>query len=176
MVHWREGQCRPTCLWLPSEKHFLQGPSMLIDKRQVNVSTPQLRNGTESALPIARSRKKHHDLLNTLQGRAYWGLGRVAPKYLDLSFQPSGLNEVSQSEMRPETAKIFLPVSSTLSELGELDGSCVPKSYSLASASEKPKWGDSVSWQFLSHLTDNSPGPQQKQRDGKPPLHYDSAY
>lgn len=78
--------------------------------------------------------------------------GGLAPKYLHLSFRSSGLDDASRSEMRPETAKIFFPVSSTLSEPGELDGSCVPKSYSLPSASEKRKWGDSVSWQFLSLL------------------------
>lgn len=80
------------------------------------------------------------------------GEGGLTPKYLHLSFRSSGLDEASRSEMRPETAKIFFPVSSTLSEPGELDGSCVPKSYSLPSASEKRKWGDSVSWQFFSRL------------------------
>lgn len=58
----------------------------------------------------------------------------------------SGLEEVSRSDRRPDTAKIFFPLSSTAFKalLGEPPGGIWPplKSYSFPSASEYRRWGE----------------------------------
>lgn len=59
LVPRKEGQCRPACLQLPSEKRFLQELSMLIDKTQVNVSTPQILNGRVSPSHYEEHEKCH---------------------------------------------------------------------------------------------------------------------
>lgn len=66
--------------------------------------------------------------------------------YLQRSMRSSGLDEVSLSDRRPDTAKIFFPLSSTAFRalLGEPPGGiCAPpKSYSFPSASEYRRWGE----------------------------------